>query len=112
MAAKNEQMVELVVNYTTYLIPVDAAHAVQKAMLQAKQKDSYYYGALTVEVLQRPNVTVSIAALNPDEFDVTTLSRDELNAWRAMIKEAEKANPSLTTADIMDPVQFTKVRGK
>ena len=111
MATKNEQMVALVINYTEYIIPVDAAHTIQKAMLQAKQEDSFYYGTISVPILQRPTVTVKILDPNAHRFDVSSLPESAIRAWRDMVKDAVAADPSITLADIMDPAQFAKVRG-
>ena len=95
--------------YTSVVVPLDVAHKIQMLMAEhGYQLDMVYTEGKRIELKRElgvPEVRVLQGAL----LDATTLTEDELTAWKENVMDARKIDKN---CQVMDPVQFKLVRGE
>ncbi len=106
---KDQQLVRLAINYQSFVLPIDAAYAIHKAMLSAKFIDRCYVSGQSYGVLVRPEV--SVRTHDDDEgyptFDTTCLNKAQVQEWRAAVNEGLKNGGKVE--DILPPEEFKTI---
>lgn len=106
---KDQQLVRLTINYHNFVLPIDTAHAIQKAMLSAKFIDSYHVSGQSYGVLVRPEVSVKMYYDDEEypTFDTTCLNKAQVQEWRAAVTEGLKNGGK--AEDILPPEEFKTI---
>lgn len=101
-----QQQAKLTLGYHEYLLPIEHAHAIQRAMMHAVKVEESYNSNKTYSYLMPVTALVDLYTPKNPVYDCRALTLEQRDNWHKAVKEATEAGTPIT--DVITPEEFAR----